>query len=279
MVVTHSVERDRLAYQLAKQHLLRFKSEGVTPEVLESYLQPEQSQLRPSDLAGVYLHLLVSAQNANMRATVVGRALGGIQTLKPILCDFDPQLVTRRYTKGWSDVLDVIERQARPRGRILRSSGSIWPLFCRSILSGAEFLNQFSTVDEFYSWVDFFDRDERSRPALPMLLAQEIDGLGFALACDFLKEIGYFNFAKPDVHVKTIFEGLGLTSVRASQFQVFKAVIRVAQSNQVTPYNADKLFWLIGSGNFYNHPNLGTDGRIRPQRDQFIRVAAQRLNG
>ena len=30
--------------------------------------------------------------------------------------------------------------------------------------------------------VDFFDEDERARPALPMLVAQEIYGFGFALA-------------------------------------------------------------------------------------------------
>src|SRR5260370_41635402 len=76
------VARDRAAYKLAKEYLLGFSSEGVTTDLLESYLQPTQAQLRPPDLPGVYLRLLESAQNANMRAGVVGGALEGIQRLE-----------------------------------------------------------------------------------------------------------------------------------------------------------------------------------------------------
>jgi hypothetical protein len=277
MAVDQIDARDKAAYQLAKEYLLSLDDLGITPEVLESYLRPIEP-LRPADLQGVYLRLLVSAQNANMRATVVGRALGSLERLATVLCDFDPHRVVRKYNNGWPEVLDDIERQLAPRGRMRRTPQSIWPYFCRSILSGAVFLDQFSTADEFYSWIQFFDHDDRSRPALPMLLAQEIDGFGFTLACDFLKEMGYFNFAKPDVHVKTIFEGLGLIPAGANVYQVFKGIIRVAQSNQVTPYNADKLFWLIGSGNFYNHRHLGTNGRVRTERNKFIRDAANQLD-
>jgi hypothetical protein len=65
-------------------------------------------------------------------------------------------------------------------------------------LSGAKFLSQFSSADDFYRWVDFFGEDERARSALPMLLPEEIAGFGFALACDFVKELDYENFSKPD---------------------------------------------------------------------------------
>jgi hypothetical protein len=34
------------------------------------------------------------------------------------------------------------------------------------------------------------DRDERERPELPMLLARDVVGIGFALACDFVKKLG-----------------------------------------------------------------------------------------
>jgi thermostable 8-oxoguanine DNA glycosylase len=52
-----------------------------------------------------------------------------------------------------------------------------------------------------------------------MLISREVKGIGFPLACDFLKEMGFTGFAKPDVHIKTI----------------FKAVIRVAINVGVTP--------------------------------------------
>jgi len=71
------------------------------------------------------------------------------------------------------------------------------------------------------------------------MLAQEIDGFGFALACDRLKELGYENFSKPDVHVKDIFYAVGLSPYEVSDYEVFRAVARVARNVGVTPYNAD----------------------------------------
>ena len=123
-----------------------------------------------------------------------------------------------------------------------------------------------------------FDVDDRKRAALPMLLSQEIDGFGFALACDFLKELGFRTFAKPDVHVKAIVKGLGLSSENANDYAVFKAVVRIAANCGQTPYNVDKLLWLVGSGLFYDHPHLGRKGRVRTDRTAFIRSARRSLS-
>ena len=56
------------------------------------------------------------------------------------------------------------------------------------------------------------------------------------------------------MHVKDIFGGLGLSAEGAGDYEVFKAVGRLARNAGVTPYNADKLFWLVGSGYFYDDP-------------------------
>ncbi len=125
--------------------------------------------------------------------------------------------------------------------------------------------------------MDFFDEEERARPALPMLLAQEIEGFGFVLACDFFKGLGYENFSKPDVHVKDIFWAIGLSPWGTSDYEVFKAVARVARNVNVTPYNVDKLFWLIGSGNFYEDPDIGNNGRIGGHKKAFIEIACSKL--
>ena len=154
----------------------------------------------------------------------------------------------------------------------------LWPLFARAALSGAEFLNQFASGPEFIEWVRVFDADNRKRAALPILLSQEIDGFGFALACDFLKELGFVNFAKPDVHVKALVKGLGLSSKTANDYAVFKTVVRVASNCGKTPYDVDKLFWLVGSGRFYDHPSIGKNGRIRTNRSGFVRSARRQLN-
>ncbi len=110
-----------------------------------------------------------------------------------------------------------------------------------------------------------------------MLLSAEVDGFGFALACDFLKELGYFNFGKPDVQIKDIFKGLGLVDQAANDYQVFKAISRVAKSNSVTAYHVDKLFWLVGSGFLYNDKTIGVGGRIGTDRSDFILSASAAL--
>ena len=269
-------ERDRSTYALAKDFLLQVGADKrVTLELIEKYLY--LSTPRPDTLAGLYEHLLESAQSANMKAGVIGGSIGGVGKLAPVLCDFEPAEVLEKYRSGWEGVLDDIVAQLKPRGSVPRTSRSIWPRYCRSVLSGARFLSQFSTADDFYRWVDLFDEDERARPALPLLLAQEIEGFGFALACDFLNGLGYENFSKPDVHVKEIFGGLGLCAEGAGDYEVFKAVGRLARNAGVTPYNADKLFWLVGSGYFYDDPHIGNKGRIGRHKKEFIEVARERL--
>lgn len=185
-----------------------------------------------------------------------------------VLFGFDPVKVASR---GWDAdlLLDQIVERLHPVGQVRRGSRSLWPRFCRAVVDGAEFLAQFESADEFNEWVKLFDNDDRTRPALPMLLSYEIDGLGFALACDFLKELGYVDFGKPDVHLKEIFSALGLSRSKGD-YDVFKAIVRVARHAGVTCYHVDKLFWLIGSGNFY------LDGvTVGRQRTDFIEYARQ----
>ena len=269
-------ESDRAAYSLARTFLLHSgAARGVTPDVLEKYLH--LSTPRPDTIAGLYKRMLESAQAGNMNAGVIGGSIGGVGKLGTVLCDFEPVRVLEKYPSGWEDVLDDIVRQLKPRGSVSRTSRSIWPRYCRSVLSGARLLSRFSSAEDFYGWVDLFDEDERARPALPLLLAQEIEGIGFALACDFLKELGYENFSKPDVHVKEIFWATELSPFGTSDYEVFGAVARVARNASVTAYNVDKLFWLIGSGYFYEDPHVGKRGRIGSQKKAFIEVAKAQL--
>jgi len=125
--------------------------------------------------------------------------------------------------------------------------------------------------------VEAFDTDVRSRPALPLILSLEIEGLGFPLACDFLKEMGYLSFPKPDVHLKAIFTGLDLVGPGRGDYAIFKAACRIAEHQGVTPYNVDKLFWLVGSGYFYDHREVGRNRRIATDREGFISRGRQLL--
>jgi hypothetical protein len=269
-------ERDKAAYLLAKSYFLQLGIVSLTPSLIEGYLQVSKTKPRPKTIAGIYQRLLESAQNANMKAGVIGRSIGGVDKLGSILFEFEPESVLKKYSK-WEMILDKVENEFNRVGKIRRTSRSIWPQYCRSILSGARFLSQFQTADDFYNWVSFFYNDPRARPALPMLLASEIEGFGFALACNFLKELGFTNFAKPDIHLRDIFTALNLCSADADDYEIFKAVVRLAKNANVSPYNADKIFWLIGSGRFYDDTQIGKNGNIGSQKAKFIAYAKTRL--
>ena len=58
-----------------------------------------------------------------------------------------------------------------------------------------------------------------------------------------------------------IFIGVGLCPERASPYHFQKVISRIADAAEVSAYAVDKLFWLIGSGRFYNHPELKSIGR------------------
>ena len=105
---------------------------------------------------------------------------------------------------------------------------------------------------------------------MPLILEAEIYGIAFPLACDFLKELGYVEFRKPDVHIIEQFEALDLVEKKSSKYQVLKAITRIAEHVGVSAYNVDRVFWLIGSGYFYDHKHIGNNGRVPSMKKAFI---------
>lgn len=251
----------------AYEYLLSFSDLGVTPEVLARYLEPGE-RLRAQDLNGVYLQLLFSAQNANMRTAVITGSLpGGMKDLSTALSNFDPGAVRSRHGGDWEALLNDIVATARPRGKIRTTPRSIWPQFCRSALSGAEFLSEFQSVAEFYAWADAFAVAGRDPAELPSEVGKRVTGLGFALSCDFLKELGVADYPKPDVHIKAILVGLGVAPQRATDIEIFRATISFAQAADRSAYYVDKLMWLVGSGWFYWHDDIQ---KIQTDRDALV---------
>lgn len=269
---------DIAVYNLAYDFLLNLRVKGVDKNLLDKYLLHSDELQFPQTIFKVFERLLISAQNANMRAGVIGGSIGGVSNLKKVLFGFNPQKVVKKYGDDWECLLSTIEKKLKPRGKIRKTAKSIWPKYCQTILSSAKFCLQFESIDDFYNWINLFDNDDRARPALPMLIRNEIIGFGFPLACDFLKELGFQNFAKPDVHLKDILKSLNMCSPNANDYQVFKAIIRISKNVGVSPYNVDKLLWLIGSGYFYNDESVGNNGRIGSQKKDFIKYAISTLN-
>jgi hypothetical protein len=176
----------RRTYFIAKKFLIRELRCPGAKDILESYISlPDQSK-KPVSVSELFKLLLSSAQNANMKASVVGGSIGGIQNLATALFSFNPKKVERTFMNDPERLLKHIIATVKPRGQIRTTSRSVWPRYFKTILSAATFFGQFKSGEDFYDWANHFYGDKRSVAALPMVLAAEIDGIGYTLACDFL---------------------------------------------------------------------------------------------
>jgi len=264
-VLSDIVKRDKKAYELALTFLLNI-DERVTPEVIEQHVL-ESEYNRPDNMPDIFKRLIDSARNAQMKRNVIGN----IQDLKETLCDYNPSNVLQRYNGDPKQLMDYIVTNVKVNDILHLTDKSIWPRYCRSIISSASFLSRFNTAKEFHDFVELFHDNDVALPALPLMISKEVYGIGFALACDFLKEIGYQNYAKPDVHLKRILPALNLCD-SPDEYVVFKSVVRIARNANDTPYAVDKIFWLIGSGYFYR-----SDFHVGRHADEFIEWARPQL--
>ena len=264
MKVLNVSEKKRI-FEKAREYLLSF--EGIDSEVLNRHLD-EWNNSAPESMEDLLLGMLDSIKNRQGMPNFIGE----IEELRPVLKDFNPNTIIDNYADNWERLFRIVQDQCPPPGRMeINNPKNSWVQFCKSILSGAKFLSQFSNVTEFNTFVERFYLNEYTRVALPLLLQKEMFGLGFALACDFLKENGYPEYCKPDVHIKSIFTGLGI-SKSDSDYEVFKDVIRFSKAINELPYKVDKMFWLVGSGKFY------LDNIQKPtSRDAFIRSVKKEL--
>lgn len=237
---------------------------------MESYLALPDTSDVPVPIDELFQRLLNSAQNAHMKAGVIGGSIGGVHNLGTVLFKFDPTKVEETYKGDPSRLLQNIVNTLKPRGQIKTTTRSIWPKYCKTILSAAAFFTQFKNHNDFYAWANHLYVDKRSMAALPMILAAEIEGIGYALACDFLKELGFINYGKPDVHLIEIFAGIGLCPDGANPYQIQKVISEIADAVGVSAYAVDKVFWLIGSGKFHNHRHIGKAGLIGQKKSKFI---------
>jgi len=263
-------KRDRKAYRLAKKYLLAMKPTQLSEADVEKYLVPRG---RKVSLEDIYKQILQSASNTQMAPRVIKKGIPEWDKLGPVLCNFDPHAVGRKYL-SWEGVFAEIIRKLKPAGKVRRERNSIFPRLCRTILDGAAFLSRFPNAGGFYRWAELFNvEDDDVRLALPTVLHRSISGLGFALSCDFLKEMGFEHYGKPDTWIIKEFKALKLSQEDSTPKQVLLDLFRVAKHAGVTAYAVDKVFWLIGSQKFHLHKNSKGKGSA----EDFISYARKEL--
>lgn len=237
---------------------------GLNAQILDRHLN---LQSKFDNIQDANLRLIESLSNRNIMASVIGFSKKE-KEMKEILLDYDPNKILAKY-KSPDELLEVFKTKFNPKN--LQSKGNLWRQFSEGIISGSVFMASFKDKNDFDSFIRNFSHNKYTKAALPMLLSKEINGYGLALACDFLKELGYRDYPKPDVHLIEIFYQLGLAESK-EPYEVYKSIIEMADVVGKDAYTVDKIFWLIGSGRFYL---VGVE--VGRNRDKFIEIVKRKL--
>lgn len=136
-------------------------------------------------------------------------------------------------------------------------------------------IEKFSKSDaiSFFNKFAYEGSSVYERWALINIIAQSVNGIGTALACDFLKETGYLNYGKPDVHIKRIFERIGIieyfndiTVYSNTDFFIFRILDILSLESKKTLFEVDKILWLFATG-FNNTTGKAIGGICKDKPD------------
>ena len=208
---------------------------------LEKYYVGDHTNYKTLD--DIFVRFIYSAQNYQRMPNVISFKTRK-DDVKDILCGFDHKKVSMMNP----EVLYKTFREAF-NVKSADNSRNSWLKWSRAIVDSAKFLMEFENTEDFKVFVELFSYNVHTSMALPLLISQKINGIGFALACDLLKELGFVRYPKPDVHLIDVFSSLGLSD--KDQVSTFEAIVRMATYNNVTPYKVDKIFFFFFSGKFY----------------------------
>jgi len=243
-------------WSICNRYLTQKTEMGAVRELVAKSANP-----RLTDLSEIYIRLLKSMSNKQG----MPKSIGDVRRLSAVLSDFSPAQVHERFGLDWEALFDEIKRKINPQSRMNKSvPQNYWVVFSKGALDSAAFLSKFESGGQFANTVSQFAQSEILVAAFPKLLEFEIHGLGFALACDFLKESGWPEYAKPDVHTKKILSGVELAD--GTDYGTFKAILLIAKHIRETPYTVDKYIWLAGSGNLYHR-----NERFKTSREEFLK--------
>lgn len=257
-------EKHKLVFNEAKNLLDQIvKENNISKKDLEKHFVCEAKIGNMRDIAK---RLFESLANRNMMASVISFTKRE-KELKSVLFNYDTSKILETY-KNTEDLISIFKKEFNLQNT---QSSSLWYKFAKGILSGSSFLSTFKSEKEFDKFVKNFELNKYTKAALPMLLEKEIYGFGFALASDFIKEMGYRDYPKPDIHLIDIFYELKLSGSR-NQYDVYKDIIEMSEIVKEDAYTVDKIFWLISSGRFYEiNKNVGRN------KDKFIKLMKKKL--
>lgn len=248
-------------YDMAYSYLVQHLPDGMTEKKLNKYFVSENANY--NSVQELFERFITSAQNYQgmpnaikfeSRKAIVKKILYGYN-LDEILEKWDVESLYQHFRNEFKVTSED-------------SKMNSWHKWSNSIIDTAKFLKEFKDVNQFKQFAGLFKFNVHTRMALPLLISQKIKGIGFALACDALKELGFVEYPKPDVHLMDIMSEIDMCE--RNEIAVFETIVKISDkcretNKSVTPYKIDKILWLIGSGNFYED-----NKQIKSMKKDFI---------
>jgi hypothetical protein len=247
------------------QNFLRGKvEESILKKQLDYY-----HSCKPNSINEVFKQMISTLKNKQGYVNFIV----DINQMDSILFDYEPKLILQQFGDDWKKLFKAFkEKFGHDFNMNIDNKRNAWVMYSRGVLSCAKFLSNFKSFKDFDDFIKSFFHNQFTIASLPMLLEKEIFGYGFPLSCDFLKELGYVQYAKPDVHLKEIFVELNLVETKGD-YDVFKKIVEMSLLVKQKPVIVDKIFWLIGSGKFYE-----SEVKIGSQKAEFIKKMKCILN-
>lgn len=235
-------------YNTAYRFLLTHLPTGITEASLQRYFIPERKGF--SLIADVFESFIESAQTQQMLPNVI-KFRERQKQIKKILCNFN----VARIIKTWN--ANTLYKEFRGQFKVTSADTpkNCWYRWSEAVTSIAKFLSSFKDANDFKGFIASFGYNAKTKMALPLLISIRIKGMGFSLVCNALKELGYSEYPKPDVHLKDVISTAGFCE--HDDYAVFETIVNISKEMQqngdttATPYKIDKIIWLICSGNFY----------------------------
>ncbi len=249
------MNNNQILYNTAYSMLVNMLPSGINEDSLQAYLVGDRN--KPKELRDVFIALIRTAQNYQRMPNVI-QFDKREQSIGRILKGFDYK---------YACTLEPLELYSSFRREFGTISEHSWQLWSRAVVDSARFVRSFTSINDFNAFVT----GSSNLKSVPITISNKIRGVGFALACNALKDMGFLDYVKPDIHLIEICVELGISD--KDPLNVFDAMIKIASDNGITPYKLDKVLWLVCSGNFYEDQI-----RIKGKKSELILALKKALD-
>lgn len=234
-VTSISCELLKKYYELVTVYFKELKPKDID---VCGYFNP----LKKVHLDEIFYQFCLNLQDYNMMPSVIGVLNGDRKDkFREVLLGYNKDAVALKYTEEslYSKFCSVFPVKNQD------SKQNLWRRYANSIIDSCRYLSNYKNAEEFNKYIENFNG------SLDIVydMKRSIRGMGFALACNLIKDLGFTDYAKPDTHTRDVVAAMGFAD---DDISVIRAIQDIAKANNDTAFNVDRMIWLICSGNYFN---------------------------